>query len=293
MNPEFAGSITSNYTPDSWIWILRVMRGKWNYFWNQDFTAKNLPTKKKSHMLYARTIPYLKHYWDAMTRRRKFLCKNDYFEDPVEGEDYVYMPLHLIPESTVFVKASFYVDELNLIEQVSKALPVGWKLYVKEHQSMLGERDPEFYRKASEIANVRVVQVNYYKDPKPWLVKARGVVTIAGTSAYEAALLGKRSIVFSDVPFSMIDGVTRVRSFEDLPEAVRSFGEVDNIHSAAAYIEAVKEAGNEVKIFELMNEAEEIFAGRKAETADFDEMLEELLNFYEKGYERWLNGEIR
>ena len=293
MNPEFAGSVTSQYTPDSWIWILRVMRGKWNYFWDQDFTAHNLPIKKKSHMLYARTIPYLKHYWDTMTRKRKFLQKNDYFEDPVEGENYVYMPLHLIPESTVFVKASFYVDELNLIEQVSKALPVGWKLYVKEHQAMLGERDPEFYRKAAEIANVRVVQINYYKDPKPWLVKAKGVVTIAGTAAYEAALLGKRSIVFSDVPFSMIDGVTRIRSFEDLPDAIRAFGEVDNMHSAASYIEAVKEAGNEVKIFELMNQAEEIFAGRKKEDAEFDAMLEELLNFYEKGYQRWLNGEIR
>ena len=293
MNPEFAGSVTTQYERDSWLWILRVMRGKWNYFMDQDRKGNNRAIKKKSNMLYARTWPYLKYYWNAMTRKRKFLVPNDLFEVPVEGEDYVYMPLHLIPESSVFVKASYYVDELNLIEQISKSLPVGWKLYVKEHQAMLGERDPEFYRKAGEIANVRVVQINHYKDPKPWIAKAKGVVTITGTAAYEAALLGKRSIVFGDVPFSIIDGVTRIRSYEDLPEAIRSFGSIDNIHSAAAYLEAVKEAGAEVKIFELMDGAEDIFAGKTKETPEFDKMLQELLYFYEKGYKRWLNGEIR
>lgn len=292
MNPEFAGSVTVQYERDSLIWILRVMRGKWNYFYDQDIRAKNLDTKKRSNMLYARTWPYLKHYFDAMMRKRKFLVPNSLFEDPVEGETYVYMPLHLIPESSVFVKASYYVDELNLIEQVSKSLPLGWKLYVKEHQAMLGERDPEFYKKAGEIANVRVVRVNYYKDPKPWIAKAKGVVTITGTAAYEAALLGKRSVVFGSVPYSLIEGITLVHSFDELKSAIRNFGEVDSLHSAAAYLEAVKEAGTEVKIFELMDGAEEIFSGKKKEDKDYDDMLMELLRFYEKGYRRWLDGEV-
>ncbi len=293
MNPEFAGSVTVQYERDSLIWIMRVMRGKWNYFYDQDHRAGNLPIKKQSSMLYARTWPYLKHYFDAMMRKRKFLVPNSLFEEPVEGETYVYMPLHLIPESSVFVKASYYVDELNLIEQVSKALPLGWKLYVKEHQAMLGERDPEFYRKAGEIANVRVVQVNHYKDPKPWILKAKGVVTITGTAAYEAALLGKKSIVFGTTPYSLIEGIKVITSFDELEKEIRDFGEVDSLHSAVAYLEAVKEAGTEVKIFELMDGAEEIFAGRKEETPEFDHMLKELLRFYEKGYERWLRGEIR
>ncbi len=292
MNPEFSGSVTVQYERDSLIWILRVMRGKWNYFFDQDIRAGNLSTKKKSNMLYARTWPYLKHYYDTMMRKRKFLVPNDLFEDPVEGEPYVYMPLHLIPESSVFVKASWYVDELNLIEQVSKALPLNWKLYVKEHQAMLGERDPVFYKKAGEIANVRVVRVNYYKDPKPWIVNSLGVVTITGTAAYEAALLGKRSVVFGRVPFSLIDGVTVLDSFDDLPDAIRGFGPVDSLHSAAAYLEAVKEAGTEVRIFELMDGAEEIFSGKRKEDEEYRSMLSELLEFYEKGYRRFLNGDI-
>lgn len=219
--------------------------------------------------------------------------KNKYFENPVEGEAYVYMPLHLIPESSVFVKASYYVDECNLIEQISKSLPIGWKLYVKEHQAMLGERGLEFYKKVSELHNVRVVQVNYYKDPKPWIANAKGVVTITGTAAYEAALLGKKSIVFGEVPFSMIDGITQITSFDDLPKAIRDFGETDNLHSAAAYIETVKEAGTEMKIFYLMDEAERIFSGQAERTPEFEKEMDKLMEFYEKGYERYLKGEVR
>ncbi len=296
MNQEFAGSVTNKYERDSLIWIARVMRGKWNYFWNQDITAGNLKRKKKSRMLYAPSRPYLRHYLETELNKRMLYGKNRYFEDPVEGESYVYMPLHLIPESSVFVKASYYVDEANLIEQVSKSLPIGWKLYVKEHQAMLGERALSFYEKVAQLHNVRVVQVNYYKDPKPWILNAKGIVTITGTAAYEAALLGKRSIVFGEVPFSLIEGITRVTDFSELPGVIKQFdNEVkDNelrsmTHSAAAYIETVKQAGEPVKIFELMDGAEEIFAGRAERTPEFEKELDVLVDFFEKGYERWKN----
>ena len=288
MNKEFAGSVTSKYERDSLIWIARVMHGKWEYFWDQDFRQHNHKLKKQCPMIFAPMAPYIRYYLEEELKKRYLYGKNKYFENPVEGEDYVYMPLHLIPESSVFVKASYYVDECNLIEQVSKSLPVGWKLYVKEHQAMLGERAFKFYKKVSELHNVRVVQINYYKDPKPWIMNAKGVITITGTAAYEAALLGKKALVFGEVPFTLIDGITRIKSFDELPEAIRNFGEVDSLHSAAAYIEAVKRAGAPVKIFELMNDADAVFEGKKERYPEYEEMLDELLTFYEKGYERYL-----
>ncbi len=287
MNKEFAGSVTSKYERDSLIWIARVMHGKLEYFYDMDIRKHNLKLKKKSPMLFAPSLPYIRYYLEEELKKRYLYGKNKYFEDPVPGEDYVLMPLHLIPESSVFVRASYYVDELNLIEQVSKALPIGWKLYVKEHQAMLGERGFEFYKKVKEIHNVRLVQINYYKDPKPWIVNAKGVVTITGTAAYESALLGKSSIVFGDVPFSLIDGITRIRSYDELYDAIRSFGSVDSLHSAASYIEAVKRTGSQVKIFELMEDADRIFSGKLERTQEFDDMLNELIDFYEKGWDNY------
>ncbi|MCR5106631.1 MAG: hypothetical protein K6B28_00555 [Lachnospiraceae bacterium] len=287
MNKEFAGTVTSQYERDSLIWILRLMHGKWNYFWNMDITNHNLKIKRTNKKLYAPSIPYFFHYLQVFLRRRKYMGKNKLFEAPVEGEDYVYMPLHLIPESTVFVKASYYVDELNLIEQVSKSLPAGWKLYVKEHQAMLGERGIDFYKKAKELHNVRLVQVNHYHDPKPWIIKAKGVVTIVGTTAFEEALMGRRSIIFGDVPFELIDGITKVKSFEELPELIKDFGEIDNIHSCAAYLQTIKDVGFEIDLFYLMAKAEKILAGKEEREEKFEKNIEELKNFYRFGYQKW------
>ena len=78
------------------------------------------------------------------------------------------------------------------------------------------------------------------------------------------------------------------KSFDELHDAICAFGPVDSLHSAACYVEAVKRAGSEVKIFELMDDADAIFAGKKERTQEFDDMLNELMVFYEKGYERYL-----
>ena len=288
MNKEFAGTVTAQYERDSIEWILRVMHGKWVYFWDMDITQKNLKLKRQSKFLYASSVPYFFHYLQVMLLRRKFMGKNKIFEAPVEGEKYVYMPLHLIPESTVFVKASFYVDELNLIEQVSKSVPAGWKVYVKEHQAMLGERGVKFYKKVKELHNVRLVQINHYHDPKPWIMNAQGVVTIVGTTAYEEALLGRKSVIFGDVPFELIDGITRVHSFEELPELIKDFGEIDNIHSCAAYLQTIRDIGYEIDLFYLMAKAEKILAKTEEREEKFDKNIEELKKFYYSGYSRWL-----
>ena len=288
MNQEFKGTVTSQYDRDSVIWILRLMRGKLHYFFDMDIKKRNLYLKRTNRILYAPSLPYFKHYWQVFTLRRKYMGKNNLFEAPIEGENYVYMPLHLIPESTVFVKASYYVDECNLIEQISKSLPVGWKLYVKEHQAMLGERSVEFYKRVKQLHNVRLVQVNHYHDPKPWIINAKGVVTIVGTTAYEEALLGRKSIIFGDVPFELIDGITKVNNFEDLPGLLRDFGEIDNIHSCAAYLKTIKDVGFEIDLFYLMAQAEKILAGKEKRDDKFNSQIATLMEFYKAGYTHWL-----
>lgn len=288
MNKEFANTVTSKYVRDSFKSILKEMAGKYIYFYDEDITAGNRAIKKTDKRLFPQTRTNIKHFWQTLLVRRKYMGLNDLFENPVEGEDYVYMPLHLIPESTVFIKGSFYIDELSLIEQISKALPIGWKLYVKEHQAMLGERGIEFYEKVRELHNVRLVQINYHHDPKPWIVNAKGVATIVGTTAYEEALFGKKSIIFGDVPFSLIDGVTKVTDFTKLPEIIRDFGDIDNIHSCAAYLQTIRDVGFEFDLFYMMDKADKILGGKEEIDEKFSHELSQLNEFYKAGYQRFL-----
>lgn len=291
MSSEYKHDITASYNPDGTVSIFKKYIRNVTYFViNQDLKAGNLRLKKTNKILFNDSHEYLKFFRHYYRTRNKLMRPNALFEAPVDGEKYIYMPLHLIPESSTFVKAPVYINELSVIEAVSKALPAGWYLYVKEHQSMVGERGIEFYKKAKKIPNVRLVQLNYYKDPKPWIVKSMGVVTITGTTAYEAALLGKPAFVFGDVPFNVIDGITRVHSFEELPGLFRHCKEQhladklqsDNIHSCAAYIKTVKDLGQPVNVNILLDEGLPDLRYHKEPSEEFKESLENLKKLFER-----------
>lgn len=286
MSKEFHNTITSQYKPNSILYTLKYLIGKIFYLWNVYITNGNYKLIKRKSILFGNPIKLFLFFIKVEIKKQFLLRPNKYFETPDKNDEYVYMPLHLIPESTTFVKAPFYINELDIIAQVSKSLPIGWKLYVKEHQAMLGERSSEFYNNVKKFPNVKLVQLNYYQDPKPWIDNAKGVITITGTTAYESAMLGKKAIIFGDVSFKLIEGVSRVNSFEELPKLIASFGSIDNIRSCAAYIAAIKSVGTEFNLKYLMSEGEAILRGDKKLSNKFQKQINQLLNLYEKSYEK-------
>ena len=201
MHDQYKGDVTSQYKANGLLVTFKRLLGNIKYFYiDQDVKAGCRKLKKSNPLLYNSSFEFIKFFIRYEYTKQKLYRKNKYFQNPIDGEKYVYMPLHLIPESSTFTLAPIYINELSIIEAVSKSLPTGWWLYVKEHQAMLGERGEFFYKAVNKLPNVKMVQLNYYQDPKPWIIKSQGVVTISGTSAYEAAMLGKHAIVFSDVP---------------------------------------------------------------------------------------------
>lgn len=214
-----------------------------------------------------RSIPVLANPLKSMLffilwtiRERYLLGQNNIFFDNVRDikEEYVYFPLHLIPESTTLNKSPFYPNELSVIEAVSKALPVGWKLYVKEHGAMIGERPLSFYVKLKKLTNVKLVRLDCYNDPKPWILKSKGVITLSGTSAFEASLCGKPSLMFGNAYFEILDNITKVKSFEELPLLINNFKtyQQKNTYSQAAYLKTIIECGKKVHFLKLINECE-------------------------------------
>lgn len=282
VNPTYA------YQVEPLIDTLKSIYGLGVYLLKQDKPKKNRVLKKQNPVLFINSRKFLNYWIKSRFIRRRLYKTKTLFDDPVAGEPYVYMPLHLIPESTTFSMAPFWINELTTIEIVSKSIPAGWRLYVKEHQAMLGERSMEFYKKVRNIPNVRLVRFNYYDDPKPWIENARAVITITGTSAYEAALLGKPAFVFGDVPFAVIKGVTRIRAIEDLPQMfrdIRNVKDMDNIKECAAYIKAVKNVGKSVDLENIMNKAYWHLTQGKELDEDFWKEIENLRSFFEDAYE--------
>ena len=73
----------------------------------------------------------------ARSVRRKFTKL--YYEKPVEGEKFVYYPLHRAADAAILVRAPQYANQFAFIQNLSNHLPFGYKLYVKEHPNGAGE----------------------------------------------------------------------------------------------------------------------------------------------------------
>lgn len=154
-------------------------------------------------------------------KRKSFIDKK--FETKIEDEPFVYFPMGSDPEASTLLAAPLQNNQVEIIKQIAKSIPIEYKLYVKEHpfQEQRNWRDIINYEEIMEIPNVKLlhptVKINeIYK-------KCSLVVTVAGTAGFEAAFYGKPSIIFSkNLNYSIMPSVFQVGQIDDLPTLIRT-----------------------------------------------------------------------
>ena len=74
---------------------------------------------------------------------------------------FVYYPLHSEPERALSIAAPFFTNQIDVITNIAKSLPVGYKLFVKEHPSMTLKRGTgrklSFYKDLLKLPNVKLI----------------------------------------------------------------------------------------------------------------------------------------
>ena len=137
------------------------------------------------------------------------------------NQPYAYFPLHFEPDVALLRMGDFYTEQLGVIKNIVQSLPIEMNLLVKEHPLMkvVGWRKLEFYKEIQKLPKVKLIHPSF---PKESLIKNSSfVITIAGTTALEAAVYQKPSVVFSDVNCSTLSCVFKVNNLEDLPTIIK------------------------------------------------------------------------
>lgn len=152
--------------------------------------------------------------------RQNFLNHN-LVKSVKDDRPFLYFPLHLDQESTLLIGAPFYTNQLEVITHIVKSLPIGYRLYVKEHpaQSIRGWRKISFYKQIMTLPNVKLLHPSV--KPDQILEKCSAVVSITSTAGLESAFYGKPSIIFAEAPYEMLPSVSRIKSIEELPKIIR------------------------------------------------------------------------
>ena len=134
---------------------------------------------------------------------------------------FVYFPLHQTPERSLLIGSPFNTNQIEIIKHISKSLPIGYQLCVKEHPTQVIRewREPSFYKEISAIPNVQFLHYSVKTDDI--MKKCSLVITINGAAGLEAAFFKKPSIVFTDFGYSILPSVHKLKSIYELPNAIR------------------------------------------------------------------------
>ena len=80
---------------------------------------------------------------------------------------FVYFPLHQMPERELLIGSPFNTNQTETIKHISQSLPIGYRLYVKEHptQVLREWRKTSFYKEILSIPNVQPVSYTHLTLP--------------------------------------------------------------------------------------------------------------------------------
>jgi hypothetical protein len=190
-----------------------------------DFLSSQNSSTKNNYGYYGHTKPKaLANYFVGILKknfRSNYIDKNlSYVID--DSVPFVYFPLHQMPDLTLLIGSPFNTNQIEIIRHISKSLPIGYKLYVKEHptQVLREWRKTSFYKEILSIPNVQLL--HYSVKTEDVLKKCSLVITINGIPGLEAAIFKKPAIIFSDSNYSMLPSVHKLESIYELPDAIRS-----------------------------------------------------------------------
>lgn len=152
---------------------------------------------------------------------REFFINKNLLREINNDMQIIYFPLHQEPERVLLIGAPFYTNQIETIRHIAKSLPIGYKLYVKEHptQSIRGWRQISDYKEIMNIPNVKLIHPSVPSEEI--MKKSSLIITVGGTAGLEAAFYQKPSIIFTDMSYAVLPSVYRLKRLEELPEAIR------------------------------------------------------------------------
>ena len=172
-------------------------------------------------------INEIKNRFFLISRKKFFKNKNDI------KQDYFYMPLGYYPElvSSLWGNQfySFFDQEFSVIEQISKNLPVGTCLAIKEHLPMMKNRRLNFYKKVSRLYNVKLMSP--YEDTHKLLENSLAAITINGFIGFEAIMTSKPVLAFQGAYYKNLPFVKLIDLNGNLADQL-SIDSINNIRLA-------------------------------------------------------------
>ena len=151
-------------------------------------------------------------------KRKKFIDEN--FDYKLKDDKYILFPLQTEAESALLIESPLQNDQIEIIKKISKAMPIDYKLIVKEHPMAKSRswRSVETYQKIMEIPRVKLL----HPDVKiqEIIKKISLVITISSNVALDALFSQKPVMMFAENYISVIPSIHKIKNILELPDDI-------------------------------------------------------------------------
>ena len=209
--------------------------------------------KGRGYYLFDELSLFVRRWLDG----KKMSGRNVKRLDDIKKTKFVYYPLHTEPETALQTLSPEYFYQLSCIAALSRDLPAGVLLVVKETLAATGRRPRDFYEQIREFKNV--VFLNIEELGLEIVRNAAAVATITGTGGFEAAVIGKPVISFGRHNlYNILDHVRVITDEAELKNELASvlsnnFNKEKANLDGARYLAAVKAISFDMGEFSTIN----------------------------------------
>jgi len=127
---------------------------------------------------------------------------------------FIFFPLHMPGEAQTLVRGYPFINDVEVVQQVSLTLPAEFILLIKEHPGYEGWKSMQELNVIKSLPNV--VLVNSEISSHDLIDRAEGIVTINSSVWFEALAFETPVITLGNGTFTGTDMTTSARSYEEL-----------------------------------------------------------------------------
>lgn len=221
--------------------------------------ALQMAVRRPLRLLYCIMSP---GFWARKLRDHRIIQMYDNHVGAIDfAKPYVYVPLHVQPESTTCPIGGAFVDQERVVQLLAAHLPKGVPLYVKEHPNQREEmRSCAFYQSLIDIPSVTLAPRE--TSTMDLIENSAAVATVSGTAGFEALFRQKPVLLFGHCFYQYASGVHMIRSAADCRRAIDRIlvqKEKPALRDARLYLKAIEACGSTYEGAELSpNETETV-----------------------------------
>ena len=207
-----------------------------------------------------------KNYYKSigLLKKRKLLAHYRQLAHAVNLEiPYVFVALQCEPERQTCPVGGVFGNQYLMIDLLSKVVPEGWKIYVKEHPSQFKAyqmveraKTVESYDLIASTPKVKLVPLTY--SSFNLIDHAQATATVSGTVGWESVVRGKPTLLFGHSWYEDCKGIFVTHTVEDCKKAIQKIengyrANMDEIKCFARIVESCSVRGYIDRLYEKMN----------------------------------------